>query len=235
MYSPLRIILLTIYAVLAGASPLCAEAPRWNVTAECDMITLPQKAALALIPELQDETKIEAAFARLQAMIERKEATLVAHQVAKGRDGEKVVVETVEEFRYATAYHSPEIPPVPAEKEAAAKAPTVAGVTPSDFETRNLGVTLEMESKALDGGRALSVDVTAQHVLLHRMEKFDAGRRPDGKQLSIEQPQFGSFRDTCSMLLRNGQRVLLGVHKFPGTQAETMEICLLKVSAVAAP
>ena len=42
------------------------ERPRWNITAECQMVTLPQKSALALLPELMDESTIETGFLKVQ-------------------------------------------------------------------------------------------------------------------------------------------------------------------------
>lgn len=206
------------------------------MTAECQMVTLPQKAALALLPELNDEAKIEAAFAKLQGMIERGEATLVANLVAKAKDGEKGYAESVEEFRYATEFDPPQVPTAAiADKPELLKDWPVVGVTPTAFETRNIGAILEIETTWIGDGGVLSVNVAPQHTRFLRWTRFDAGRLANGEHLSVEQPQFSSAKNTCSLLLRNGQRVVIGVHKLADAATETIEIFLLKVSAVAAP
>ncbi len=228
-------IVLPVLSWLACTASLRADQPRWNVVAECQMVTLPQKAALALLPELNEDAKIEAAFAKLQAMIERKEATLVAALIAKATDGERAVVESMEEKRYASAYAPPQLPPpTAADKPDLLKAWPLVGITPTDFESRNLGVTLEVEPKVLEGGRVLSVNVVPIHARLLRWERFEAGKLPNGEHLAIEQPQFGVAKDNCTLLLRNGQRVLLGVHKVPDA-ADTLELFLFKVTATPAP
>src|SRR5687768_6261445 len=102
--------------IIASGIPtlICAQdAPEklsWQVMAECQMVVLPQKAALPLIHELNDESKIDAAFARIQEMITREEATLVANLVVKGRAGEMLRSDSIEEIRYPTDYNPPDLP-----------------------------------------------------------------------------------------------------------------------------
>lgn len=55
------------------------------------MVTLPQKTALPLIAELNDEAKVEAAWTRVQEMIAKGEATLVANLIAKGFEGARML------------------------------------------------------------------------------------------------------------------------------------------------
>lgn len=208
---------------------------RWNATAECQMVTLPQQAALALLPELNDDARIESAFARLQAMIEKGEAQLAANLLAKGRDGEKCNAESIEEMRYPTSFDPPKLPDkLPNEKPVEfLKAWPLVAAKPIEFETRNVGTAAEFEARVAADGKWIDVSVVATHVRFLRWTKFEIGVMPTGQHLTAEQPCFHTIRNTSLLRLRNGQRVLLGFHKLP-EPAATFELILLRVSAAKA-
>lgn len=205
---------------------------RWSLSAECQMIVLPQKLALPLIAELNDDAKIEAAWATAQQMIGKGEATLVANLILKGEAGKTLLSESVEELRYAVEFDPPQLPQdVPKEKIAETlKNWPVIGITPTAFETRKMGATLELNATVSDDGEWISADVTPQHVRLLRFAKYDAGTMPSGEHLSVEQPQFLTLANRLKMHLRAGQRMLVGVHKLPGNE-DKMELFILRVSA----
>ena len=83
--------------------------PRWEVIAECQMVALPEKLALPLIPDLRDETRIDVAFATLQQMMTRGEATLVANLLARGAGDATLTAESVEEYRYPASFAPPQV------------------------------------------------------------------------------------------------------------------------------
>ncbi len=245
-----------VLALLAGAAPLHADEPRWNATAECQMVTLPQKTALALLPELHDEAKIEAAFAKIQESIAKSEAQLVANLIAKTTatlqslqqpapstlapsppappQSKMAVAESVEEIRYGTSYDPPQLPQGAVDRpEILEKWPHV-GVVPTQMETRNVGATLEFGGGLTDDGQAMAVECVPSHLRLLRYLKIDAGRLPGGERLFIEQPLFHSLKNQCSLYLRNGQRVLVGMHKLP-EPADTVELFFLRVSWTKVP
>ena len=206
---------------------------RWSLHAECQMLVLPQKLALPLIADLNDDAKIEAAWAAAQQMIARGDATLVANLDLKGEAGKPLLSASVEEVRYPTEFDPPQLPQdVPKEKIAEVlKSWPVVGITPTAFETRNVGTTLELNATVSDDGEWISADVTPQHVRLLRMDKFDAGTMPSGEHLTVEQPQFLALKNTLKMHLRSGQRMLVGVHKLPGDENK-MALFLLRVTAL---
>jgi len=228
--------LLLTLVIVAGlaVSPRAEDAvakPQWNLTAECQMVVLPQKVALPLIAELSDDARIEAAWAGVQKMIESGTATLIANIVLKGVAGKKLLSETFEELRYATEFDPPQLPQdVPNEKAAEfLKNWPIVGITPTSFETRNVGATLELEANVSEDGSWISANVVPQHVRLLRFAKHDAGIMPSGERLSVEQPQFHTMKNTLSMHLRAGQRVLVGVHKLHGEE-NLIEFFVLRVS-----
>jgi general secretion pathway protein D len=165
-------------------------------------------------------------------MIERGEATLVANLNLRGEAGARLVSESVQEMRYPTEYTPPQLPDhIPKEKatEFLKNWPHV-GIVPTAFETRNVGETLELQADVSNDGQWISMNVIPQHVRFLRFAKFDAGILPSGERLSVEQPQFTTLKNTLSMHVRAGQRVLLGVHKIPEDEND-MELFFLRVRA----
>ena len=211
-----------------------AKSAKWNLTAECQMIVLPQKLALPLLPELLDETKIDAAFAKLQELIASGTAQLAANLVVKMRDGQRSVAESIEEMRYGTEFDPPQLPQNAPNDPAILKHWPITGITPTAFETRNIGATLEVEIAANESGRLMSVSAIPQHVRFLRWAKTDAGKLANGERLLVEQPIFHTMKNTTQLTLGNGQRVLLGIHKLT-EPADTLELFILRVSATPAP
>lgn len=209
------------------------DTQEWSITAECQMILVPQKIALGLIAELSDDAKIDAAWPRVQQMIEQGQIESLASLVVKGRPGGKLIAETVEAMRYATEFDPPQVPDKLPHENAleVLKAWPVVGVTPTAFETRNVGQTLEMEASLSGDGNWLDVKVVPQHVRFLRWAKIDAGRLPNGERLSIEQPYFHTMKNNLELRLHNGQRVLLGVHKLPEPDQKFYELFVLHVKA----
>jgi hypothetical protein len=217
-----------------AAQPATASAlseAKWSIIAECQMVVLPQKAALPLIPDLSDDAKIEAAWAKLQQMIEHDGAEVAANLVIHGLSGQRMVVESIQEVRYATEYVPPQLPDkVPPGKDAAnvLKNWPHVGAVPTAFETRNVGTTLSLEPKVSDDGQWIALNVEPQHVRFLKFAKIDAGVLASGEHISVEQPYFSVVKDTLAMNLRAGQRVLLGVHQIP-EEDNKMEFFFLKI------
>jgi hypothetical protein len=203
---------------------------RWSIFAECQMVVLPQKAAWPLLPDLDDDEKVEAAWAKMQRMIEHGEATLIANLTVRGQTGVKLVSASVEELRYAVEFTPPEVPnSVPKEKAVEVlKNWPIVGITPTAFESRDVGPSLELTATVSNDGQWVSLDVLAQHTRFLRFAKIDAGILPSGARLSVEQPHFSSLRDVFTMHVRAGQRVLLGTHKVPAEE-NNMELFFLRV------
>ena len=208
-----------------------AKERHWNFTAECQMIVLPQKAALPLLPELLDETKIAGAWEKLQQMILAGEAELASNLVVNFRDGERPVAASIEELRYATEFDPPQLPTAATHDPAILKAWPAVGITPTSFETRNVGTSFEVETWVEDAaGQWIQVKAVPMHVRFLRWNKIDAGKLANGDRLFVEQPIFHTMSNTSALFVKNGQRILLGVHKILD-QAEKIELFLMRVQA----
>jgi hypothetical protein len=221
---------LAALAHVSGQAPNAAEEHSWNITAECQMVIVPQKTALSLLPELLDEVKSEAAYRKLNQMIEAGQAELAAHFVAKVSDSENAVVESVEELRYATEFDPPNLPQNAPENPVILKDWPITGITPTSFETRNVGTTMEINVEVRSNGRWLYLVAIPQHVRFLRWAKTDAGKLANGERLFVEQPIFHTMKNKSELQMKNGQSVVLGVHKVP-ERTDQMEIFLLRVEA----
>ena len=201
---------------------------RWNVRVDVQMVVLPQDRALALLPDLQsgDDAKVEAAAAKIQEMIARKEATLHGWPTVTTLSGQRAVAETIEEKRYPTEFNPPDgAAPAPKPDE-----PRSDSAMPTAFETRNVGVTLEVEPVVLDDGKRIQVNLVPQRVQLLGFDTYDGVVTQGGKSVKIEQPLFFTTKITTSLIVQNGQRMLLDVHMVPKPE-RTMEFFLLRASA----
>jgi len=226
----------TVLTLVSIGLPLRADdqekpaGTQWTIIAECQMVVVSQKLAWPLLPDLNDDEKIEGAWAKLQQMIERGDATLVANLSLRGDPGKRMVAEQIQEIRYPTEFTPPYLPDAIPKEHAveALKNWPIVGITPTAFETRNVGATLELETKVSADGKWLALEAVPQHVRLLRMVKIDAGILPSGKHLSLEQPYFSALKDTLTMHLRAGQRVLVGLHKVPAEE-NNMELFFLRI------
>lgn len=188
-----------------------APGPQWNVRVEVLMVDMPQAKALALLPDLRDSGKIDGAVAQVLTAIDHNEATLVGYPVIETVDGQRAVSETVIEQRYPTEYRPPNIPmrpgpPPPPSSPGPCKPPIPDVATPTAFEARNVGVTVELEPHVLQNGDWIRLSLVPQRTVFLNFETFvDV----------VGQPKFFTAKITSTITLRNGGRNLLGFHKLP--------------------
>jgi hypothetical protein len=187
---------------------------KWTVTVDVQMVDVPQKQALQLLPALRsgDATKVEGALAQIQQLISTGAATLVGWPMVTMLDGERGVVETIVEERYPTEFGPPQSPEKRFQKD---EKPVEFDLAPTAFETRNTGTTLEVESMVLGGGKNILINVVPQRVLLANMKNFHTGKAKDGGVVNIDQPIFHTVKLTSEQIVQNGRPALIAVHVLP--------------------
>jgi hypothetical protein len=202
----------------AGGAPAAVKAdepakPHWSVTVDVQMVAMPQELALDVLGGLQSEeqNKVEAAVGRIQELLQKTQAKLMAWPRTTGVEGIRVVSESIVEKRYPSEFKEPEeLQPPPADKKAPGGE---RSLTPVDSETRNTGATLEVEAAVLDGGKRISVDLAASRVVLLGTDSYETGQTKTGEPVRLSLPQFASSKAQTTLNLRNGQHLLIGVHK----------------------
>jgi hypothetical protein len=206
-------------------------ASRSRFIAQIQMIVLPQKDALRLLPQLLDEKRMEGVFAILQRSIATGTAQLEANIIVPLLDGEPSMAKTVEEVRYSHDYKPPNVPDSVLERAGALKYWPHIGAVPTQFDDRKIGVSLEICASAVSAGKRIAIDCKAQHSRLLRMEKLDCGTLADGQRIILELPTFNIMEDSCTFTMRSGARVLLGTHKLSGPP-DRIEFFILEVTAI---
>lgn len=236
-----RLLLVLLASVLAVVTAFSVDpavkAVEPNIRIELQVVAIPEKIGIPLAAEMKKKEKIEGANARIQEMLAKGTAKLVGWPILTTRSGQRAVFEGIKEIRYATEYSPPTVgisPDVPA--DAAIKVvPTVDVTTfdgiPTAFETRNTGVTLEVEPVLSSDGKTIDLNMVPQHVRLKGFHKVTIeGAARKGKVI-VEQPQFDTNKVTTSLTMRNGQRMLLGVYP-TDEPPKHLEFFILKVEAI---
>lgn len=229
-------LLLLLLAVLPAVAQ---DAPRqWRVHAELQVVTLPEKAAIALLPELRDEGKIEGAWKRIEAMLAEGGAALVAAPIVVANAFENGEAKQGEEVRYGSEFSSPQvIEPAPKPGDTAPRNKDKAlGIAygPTAFETRHVGITLTVEAGVSGDGQTLDVTVKSEHTWHLGWAEFEAGQTLSGEKIKLQQPKFASVKADSFLTVRSGERTLLSFHRVPGEQGR-MELFLLRAWTVARP
>jgi hypothetical protein len=216
------------------------------------VVQLPEDTAMPLVSQLRDSQQSAKATDRILELITANQAILVAWPVLTTFSGQRAVVEQLEEFRYATQYTpgeraktteqtqpvsaAPSAPVVPVDpRDAPPDAPkpgkikTVVSefdVVPASFETRNLGVTLEVEPVITNDGRSVSISLLPQHISLLEMRRIEIEDKSSGKKTVAEQPRIQTNKVTTSLTVNDGDYTLLGTFKLPKPEG-TIELFIL--------
>lgn len=164
-------------------------------------------------------------YAKLTSSVEKNEATQETFVVIRVKSGQKSSCESIQEMIYATEYNSAQMPnsvtqaeKKKREEENKDKAgPVVAGAatgwiapaTPSAFETRNVGFTLDVAPTLDADDKLMDLLLAPEHVVL-------AGRSKWGQGLSeAEMPEFESQRIKTSVVVWIDRPFFLGTMNPP--------------------
>ena len=176
----------------------------------------------------------KSSFAR---SIRRKGIDLLSAPRVTTKSGQRAVIEIVREFRYPTQFTEPKVPDIQGRGSSNSLSTTIAlpvvgPSTPSNFETRNTGVTLEVEPVVGPDGVTIDLNLVPQVVEFEGFINYGSpistvnpallgflGLPGNilGTQQSIvltdnviNQPIFSSRKVTTSVSVYDGQTVVLG-------------------------
>ena len=216
-----------IHPDVAKAQRKAALQAKWNVCVDLQMVELEESKALEIIPHLQSADPVEAdeACTRIQTMLKAGEAKLVAWPMVRTVDGYRAVSETILEKRTASEFEPPQEPQTfsvhPTPKAGPMNADTVEGF-PIAFETRNLGVLLEVEPLVLSDGARVTLSLTSTSTKLLAMQDFGRVLTAHNTLITVPQPVFEMLRSNLNLNLKSGQRRFIAVHRLakPGNTFE---------------
>lgn len=158
------------------------------------------------------EKLVRAGFVELKDLMDLWESgkgKLISAPTVIAQNGEEAEVKIVEEFIYPTEYEA---------KLFGTNQSTLtigAALTPSSFETREVGTLLNVIPEVSPSGDLVTLTLTPQCVSLSRLENYAITRAPvrgkgtDGRY-SITQPIFAVDTVTTRVMLKDGETMILG-------------------------
>lgn len=210
-----------------------------NIRIEVQVVAIPQEVAIPLIPELMNASKTEPAYQQIQDMLVKGTAKLIGWPMVTTLPGQRATVEAVNELRYATEFAPGAVGVYLTSPEGKiTKQPDqISGVdlqaVPQAFETRNVGVTLEVEPVLDEDQKTIHLNIVPGHVRLKAMNKVTIEREKTKEKVTVEQPEFDNMRLTTSLSIKSGERTLLGVFR-PSDPPNHLELFILKAEVLKA-
>lgn len=137
----------------------------------------------------------------LQGLIEKGEATLVETAIVTARSGQRAKVESIHEFIYPTEFDPPQI--LNPEKEKGSK--TVLTLPQATaFETRNLGVTLEVDPVLGADDRTVDLNLAPELTYLTGFESWGK-HTSEGGTVDVKMPSIFTVKTTTQVTMMAGE------------------------------
>jgi general secretion pathway protein D len=172
----------------------------------------------------------------IRALNQKKGIDLLSAPKITTKSGQRAVIEIVREFRYPTQFTEPKVPDIQGRGSSNSTTTTIAlpvvgPSTPSNFETRNTGVTLEVEPVVGPDGMTIDLNLVPQVVEFEGFINYGSpiktvnpallgfspstllGTTTEAITLTdnvINQPIFSTRKVTTSVSVWDGQTVVLG-------------------------
>ncbi len=172
----------------------------------------------------------------VRALNQKKGIDLLSAPKITTKSGQRAVIEIVREFRYPTSFTEPKVPDIQGRGSSSSTTTTIAlpvvgPSTPSNFETRNTGVTLEVEPVVGPDGITIDLNLVPQVVEFEGFINYGSPIRTVNPALLgfspstllgttteaitltdnvINQPIFSTRKVTTSVSVWDGQTVVLG-------------------------
>jgi hypothetical protein len=230
-------------AQLGGFEPAPDAEDNDNGDISLDMLVVdvPDDAAVPLIENFKDPSKAESSYRKVIELISSKKAKLVSWPTIITRNGNRAVAENIMEVRYAIEFDpgrpaadpAQEEPKENADRAAAAappgpQAPAVIGVLPTTFETRNAGVSLEIEPVIVPGGKLINAQFAASHVQLLGWDPTTVTQN-ERVTARLPQPRFHTNKVSENATLTAGVPMLVGSFR-AANPPDHMELFILRAS-----
>ncbi len=155
-----------------------------------------------------------------QALVTAGSGKILDTQIITGRSGEKANVESVHELIYPTAFEpaegpnsvtAPDKPEVANPENFKSLAGLITPHTPTEFEKRNAGSTLEIEPATDDSGKIIELRFAPDLVWHTGNTVWQERKDILGNPLKMEVPEFYSLRSVTALTMKDGAYSLAAV------------------------
>jgi len=157
---------------------------------------------------------------KVQELVKKGEGKIMETLVATGRSGEKQTSESIQEMIYPTEYEPAEVPSevdIPDKpggltpEDILALDMLVTPATPTSFETRNVGSTLEIEPALGEDAKTIDLKLAPSLVWFTGNETWGEHKSRSGNVSRIEMPVFYSIHLSTALTLIDGKPALAAV------------------------
>lgn len=148
---------------------------------------------------------------KVQALVEKGEAKVIDTQIVLGRSGQKQTTESRQEFIYPTEYEPPGSEDI-AEKLAKVGAFPFNPATPTAFETRNLGSSLESEPTLGSDDKIIDLRLLTELEWHTGNMVWNEVKDTQGNAYKVSMPDFYTLSMSTSITCISGQYVMAGVN-----------------------
>src|SRR4029450_9587318 len=166
----------------------------------------------------------------VRALNQKKGVDLLSAPKVATKSGQRAIIEVVREFRYPKTYTQPQVPQIGSSTTIVGGAVpvVVTPTTPQDWETRNTGVTLEVEPVVGEDATTIDLNLVPQVVEFEGFINYGSPINAVGvstiggangisvstpvllTENVINQPVFSTRKVTTSVSVWDGQTVVLG-------------------------
>jgi general secretion pathway protein D len=167
----------------------------------------------------------------IHALNQKKGVDLLSAPRVTTKSGQRAVIEIVREFRYPTTFTAPQVPSISSSSSTVINGVVpvvVTPTTPQAFETRNTGVTLEVEPVVGPDGTTIDLNLVPQVVEFEGFINYGSPINAVGvntvggangisvstpvllTENVINQPVFSTRKVTTNVSVWDGQTVVLG-------------------------
>lgn len=186
-----------------------------DILVRVEWIEVPHATLTTLMADqdLLDGTKLRM---RLQELVKAGKAEIWDTAMVTTKVGQRADTQSYREWIYPTEQDVSEGGPVGgAAPDLRAKLPLVVPSAPAAFESRNVGVTLEVEPEIRRAGNAqgaalIDVRIAPEQIRLLKFVEH-AGWKTKVGVASIKRPEFEVMRSAGQLVVRDGSYALLGV------------------------
>jgi len=147
-------------------------------------------------------------------LVKDGKATILETMLCIARSGQKATTESVEEYIYPTEYEPAELPAARSDEKDesgttnATRRVSAVGPTPTAFETRNVGSTLEIEPTLGEDNKFIDLRFLPE-IIYHVGNEVWAEWKGEYGNTPVQMPTFYTLRLQTSVTLVDGQPMLV--------------------------
>lgn len=202
------------FASVDPFAPVEPAGPPRMIRVQVEFVEVAHADYTRLTVEPRESADATALRMKLAQMVEQDRAEVVETMMVVGRSGERATSEAVREFIYPTEYGPPALPcsfEVSLPPEDVMRNRVRIPATPTAFETRNLGSSLEVKPSVARDGKTVDLNLAPEMVLPAGYGIHQEFTTHGGLRHQVKMPTFISERVNLELTCRDGQYALAAV------------------------